>query len=274
MKRLSAKVFICLLFVFSVCTRSSLAQGLNVDEAKQFLHDSGLSELISSLPSTMGQQLDAKRLSSNSSAEIDKASKAITTAVQRVDGEKIALVYLSTDNRAVELAETLKFLASPLGQRISAAERLASRPEAQEEMKAYAQAQFSKPVNEQRASLIEDLSSALNADQVVMQLMKGVYFSVLDAVKVINPARALILESQMTNEWQSMEPMLSQQFSSFMLMGANYSYRNLSDEDLKAYIQFLKSDSGQAYWQVGIDIIDLYIQGFVSELVALLSSRN
>ncbi len=274
MKRLSARILPFLLLVLLSHAVPVLAKGLTADEAKKFLHDSGLRDLIASLPESMNQQLDAKRLSTNSAMSLDKTRQAIAKAAQKVDGEKIALVYLSQDTRAEDLAEALKFLASELGQRISAEERSASRPEAQIAMQAHAQEKASKPVDQPRIEMLEKLSSALNADQVVIQLIKGVYFSVLDAVSVIKPSKAKSLEQHMAQEWQSMEPMLRQQFSQFMLMGADYSYRNLSDENLLAYIAFLNSESGQAYWQVGVDIIDLYIQGFVSELVAELSNAK
>lgn len=263
-----------LLLVFVSHAAPLMAKGLSIEEAKQFLHDSGLSELIASLPDSMGQQLDMKRLSVNSSVSFEKTSAAVTHAAKKVDGEQIAMVYLSQDQRAEDLSEAIKFLASPLGQRISTEERAASTPEAQQKMQRYFQEQSFKSVKQDRAQLLEKLSLALNADKVVIQLMKGVYFSVLEAVAVINPNKAAALEARMNQEWQSMEPMLSQQFSEFMLMGANYSYRNLNDEDLSAYITFLKSKPGQAYWQVGVDIVDLYIQGFVSELVSELSSAK
>ncbi|KZZ76963.1 hypothetical protein A3766_12455 [Oleiphilus sp. HI0132] len=263
-----------LLLVFVSHAAPLMAKGLSIEEAKQFLHDSGLSELIASLPDSMGQQLDMKRLSVNSSVSFEKTSAAVTHAAKKVDGEQIAMVYLSQDQRAEDLSEAIKFLASPLGQRISTEERAASTPEAQQKMQRYFQEQSFKSVKQDRAQLLEKLSLALNADKVVIQLMKGVYFSVLEAVAVINPNKAAALEARMNQEWQSMEPMLSQQFSEFMLMGANYSYRNLNDEDLSAYITFLKSKPGQAYWQVGVDIVDLYIQGFVSELVSGLSSAK
>ena len=269
-KTLKTFFFLFILFITSFVS----AKGLSSEEAENFLHDSGLTELISSLPDSMGQQLDVQRLSTNSGVAIDKTRQAVLKAAQKVDGRQIALVYLSKDSRAQELADARKFLASPLGQRISEEERKASTAEAQVAMQAYAQELQSKPIDKIRAGLVQDLSLALNADEVVIKLMRGVYYSVLDAVKVLNPHKMRDLKNRMDSEWKSMEPMLKQQFSAYMLMGANYSYRNLSDEDLKAYIQFLKSRSGQAYWQVGVDIIDLYIQGFVSELVTLLSEQR
>ncbi|WP_156490767.1 hypothetical protein, partial [Oleiphilus sp. HI0086] len=71
-----------LLLVFVSHAAPLMAKGLSIEEAKQFLHDSGLSELIASLPDSMGQQLDMKRLSVNSSVSFEKTSAAVTHAAK------------------------------------------------------------------------------------------------------------------------------------------------------------------------------------------------
>lgn len=249
-----------------------VAAGLSPEQSKQFLYDSGLAELIASLPVTMEQQLDVKRLSANSPASLEQASQAVMKAASQVEGEKVALLYLSQQDRVKELSAALDFLASPLGQRIGEQERAASAPEAQMAMQAYAMQLAETPAPQSRNDLIQNLADSLNADKVVMQMMEGVFFSVLEVSELLDPAKAKVLKVMMENEWQNMEPQLSQQFAQFMIMGAHYSYRNLSDKDLSAYIEFLNSEPGKAYWRAGIDIIDLYMQGFVSELVAQLST--
>jgi len=101
--------------------------------------------------------------------------------------------------------------------------------------------------------------------------MEGIFFSVLEVTSEVNAASAPALKETMDKEWARMKPALSEQFSQFMVMGAHYSYRNVSDEDLTAYIKFLKSPNGQSYWRAGVDIIDLYMTNFVSKLAKRLT---
>ncbi len=218
-----------------------MAAGLSAEQSKQFLHESGLAELIASLPATMEQQLDVKRLSVNSPASFEQTSQAVLKAASLVDGEKVALLYLSQQDKVDELSVALDFLASPLGQRIGEQERAANTPEAQLAMQAYAMQLAENPAPKSRNDLIQKLVEVLKADKIVMQLMEGVYFSVLDVSALLDPAKAKVLKVMMENEWQNMEPQLSQQFSVFMTMGAYYSSRILSDQDLSGYIDFLSS---------------------------------
>ena len=87
------------------------------------------------------------------------------------------------------------------------------------------------------------------------------------------PKLSAELKAGIDAEWEKMEPMLNEQFKQYMVMGAHYSYRNLSDEDLSQYIAFLNTESGQVYWKTGIDIINLYLQQFITELVTILEQK-
>jgi hypothetical protein len=245
--------------------------GLDEKQAQQFLNDSGLNDLIEALPSTMQQQIDLKRLTLSSRLGLERTEQAILKATKDIDGQQIALLYLTEKNKAKKLSGAMTFLSSPLGQRISVEERAASKPEAQAEMQAYAMQLAATPPSLTRSETIQTLAEALNADKLVLNMMKGVFFSVLDVSKLIAATGTKQLEVEMEEQWQSMLPTLRTQFSQFMLMSAHYSYRNIADDDLNDYITFLNSDNGQAYWRTGVDIIDLYLQGFVSELVEEIS---
>jgi len=262
---------ISLLFLPSTCL---FASELNAENAQKFLHDSGLSELIDALPQTLEQQLNLPRLMAVNTIPRDSAQQAVDVALSQVGGQQLALSYLTSKPVAQALSGAVDFLASPLGQRIVAEERAAATPDAQLEMQAYAMQMASTPPANARISLIQDLMLAQNADQVILKLMQGTFYSVLDITQSLNPDLAKGLKIEMDKAWSKMKPVLSEQFSEFMLMGVQYSYRHISDEDLKTYIQFLNTPSGKAYWHTGLDIIDLYLKRFVVVFVEQLANKS
>lgn len=269
---LACSAFLIVLVSFSL--PSLAAKGLAPAEAQAFLHDSGLNELIASLPETVEQQLNLKRLTETNQLKFEQAKEAITQAANSIQSNNLAMNYLTKHADADKLKGAITFLASPLGQRVSAEEREASTPNAQLEMQAYAMQMAETPPPAKRIKLIQDLTDALNSDAVILTLMKGTFYSLLEVTEELNPEASDGLKEILDSEWQKMEPMLAEQFNQFMVMGAHYSYRNLSDEDLKSYIDFLNTDSGQAYWKAGIEIVNLYLQGFIKEMVTILEEEK
>lgn len=263
-----------LLALISLSLPSMASKGLSDSQAQTFLHDSGLDTLISSLPEAMEQQLNLQRLTETNQLKFDEAQAAISQAIQSVQDRNIALKYLTTEADAELLKGAMTFLASPLGQRIAVEERAASSAEAQLEMQAYAIEMAKTPPAPERIKLIQNLAGALNSDQVILTLMKGTFYSLLDITEALTPDAAATLKAGLDDEWNKIEPMLTEQFSQYMIMGAHYSYRNLSDADVKDYTAFLNTPSGQAYWQAGIEIINLYMKAFVKELVVLIKESK
>jgi hypothetical protein len=250
------------------------AKGLSEADAQTFLHDSGLDALIDSLAPTMEQQLNMQRLTQANQLQFAEAEDAIKQAINNIQGNELALNYLTTEADSKNLKAAMQFLASPLGRRIAVEEREASSPQAQLEMQAYAMQMAKTPPSEQRIELIQSLADALNADQVILSLMKGIFFTLVDVTEGLTPDASAGLKADLEAEWQQMEPMLSGQFRQFMVMGSHYSYRNLSDDDLKSYIDFLNTESGQAYWMAGLKIVDIYLQAFAQELVAIIKQQK
>jgi hypothetical protein len=250
------------------------AKGLSEQEAQTFLYDSGLDTLIESLGPAMEQQLNLQRLTKTNQLAFDQAEAAIQQAIASIQGTDLAMLYLTTDADTKNLKQAMAFLASPLGRRIAAEERAASGPDSQLEMQAYAMEMSKTPPSEQRIQLVQSLADALNADQVILNLMKGVFYTLVDVTEGLTPEASSALKADLDAEWQQMEPMLTAQFRQFMVMGTHYSYRNLNDADLQRYIDFLNTESGQAYWMAGLKIIDIYLQAFARELVTIIKQQK
>lgn len=249
-------------------------KGLSAQEAQTFLHDSGIDALIDSLPAAMEQQLNLQRLSQTNQLQFDEAEQAIKQAIDSIQGNQLALSYLTTKADAKNLKTAMQFLASPLGKQIAAEERAASEPDAQLEMQAYTMQLSKTPPDEQRIQLIQSLTQSLNADQVMLNMIKGIFYTLVDITEGLTPEASAELKKSLDAEWQQLEPVITEQFSQFMLMGSYYSYRNLTDEQLKDYIAFLNTESGQAYWKTGLKIVDIYLQAFAKELVAIIKQER
>jgi hypothetical protein len=258
--------------LLSLALPSMASKGLSDTEAQTFLHDSGLDTLIASFPDTMQQQLNLKRLTETNQLKFDEVQSAITQAAHSIQSRDLAINYLTTEADAENLKGAMVFLASPLGQRVAVEERAASTADAQLEMQAYAMQMAQTPPTAERIKLIQDLAGALNSDQLILTLMKGTFYSLLDITEALTPTMAESLKTGLDEEWSKLEPMLQSQFAEYMIMGAHFSYRNLPDADVKSYIDFLHTASGQAYWKAGIEIIHLYLQAFVKELVVTIKA--
>ena len=258
-----------ILLVFLQCNLAFASEekvGLSLKQANQFMTYSGMDELIQSLPQSMSQQLNLHRLMLIRDMTQDEAKQAVSKAISQVDGATIAINYLTRNNKAQALSDALDFLASPLGLRISHEEKAASSPDGQLAMQAYAKQLLEISPTKARETLIKQLSTALNAEQVVLEVMKGTVFSILKVAETINSQALETLRPEIESEWRQMKPALRNQLAQYMVMSSHYGYRNISSKDLKEYMAFLATDSGKAYWHAGIEVIDLYIKQFVIEL--------
>tara|TARA_R110001592_G_scaffold177076_2_gene417318 strand:- start:129499 stop:130260 length:762 start_codon:yes stop_codon:yes gene_type:complete len=244
------------------------AKGLSESQAKKFLQDSGLDALISSMPEAMEQQLDLQRLTEKNKLKLASVKSATSKAAQHIDNQRFALNYLTKQADAERLKGAIEFLKTPLGRKVVVEERAASSAEAQTEMQAYTKSMATSPPSPERIKLIQDLADSLNSDLVLMSLMKGTFYSLLDITRALNPDMAATLKAGLDEEWYKLEPKISAQFNQYMVVGAHYSYRNLSDAEVEGYMDFLNTPSGQAYWKTGIAIINLYMQEFIKELVS------
>lgn len=258
----------------SVTASAQANKGLSETDALTFLHDSGLDELINSIAPTMEQQFNLQRLTETNGLASDKVQAAMMEAVQSIQGYDLAINYLTSEADTKRLKTAMEFLASPLGRRIAAEERAASSPDAQLEIQAYAMQMAKNPPPESRIKLIQDLAGVLNADEVIMSMIRGIIFSLVDVTDAVSPSQSAGLKATLDAEWEKMEPMMREQFRQFMVMGSHYSYRNLADDDLQAYIEFLKTDSGQAYWMAGIEIVNIYMQAFSREMATVIQRQR
>jgi len=241
------------------------AQGLSVAQAQRYLNDSGLQQVIDAIPELMAQQINLGRLEQDPEV-VERASRAINQSLSRLDSSSMAIDYLTEKADAQKLEKAFGFLSTEVGKRILAAEVSASNPSAQMEMQAYAMQLAENPPEPTRARLIQSLVDKMDTDRWFVTIVESAFFAVAEWQQAMDQASRPALQSELQTEWQRIQPIVLEQFEQSVLLGAYYSYRKLSDEDVSAYVEFLDTPSGKAYSNTGLDVIKLYMNAFFKDL--------
>ena len=105
-------------------------------------------------------------------------------------------------------------------------------------------------------------------------IVKGMMYTTADIMTKIKPEAASLMKAEVEAQWQKMEPILSAQMTQYLVVAYHYTYRNISDQELTDYNQFLLSPDGQVYWSVSIEIVNRYLKTFSENLVRKLTSTH
>lgn len=148
---------------------------------------------------------------------------------------------------ARQLDDTLGWLDTPLGSRITALENEASEPAALDRMQAYARELRQRPASKRRTALVGELNAATGAGELTAAMTEaGVLASAL-GVNAAQPAQQRLPADVLRQQVKANLPRLRQQSDQMVTLSLLYAYRALSDQELEAYLKFLKSPSGVAY---------------------------
>ena len=273
---LVSMALIRMVLLMSLMAASAHAGGaLSADQAERYMKRSGLNEMLLSLQDSIAQRLDLSRLRL-AGIEVDASTQAaLTHALAEVDAQKIARDYIMSSEADAQLQQTLSFLESPLGHKITDAESAASAPEAQQAMHAHSLQMAQTPPPKERNELIDQLVKEAHMSESVLLLMERLVLMPGDlAVHLANTEKASSFKQELDQEWGNMRPALMLQFEQLVSMSAHYSYRELSNDELSQYIAFLSKPQGQAYWQTSLELVDKYLNQFVDEFVKLLSEKT
>ncbi len=263
-------IFILVIFNLSVAQ----AENLSVEQAQKFLHISGLQQGIDMLPQQFEQQINLQRLLTEDIVEHEKIGSLMNEAIAEIDGQGLALNYLTTNSKAGGLSHAISFLETDLGKAIVVAESQANEPVFQAEMQKYAhEMATNNSTSTERLELVQKLIRSLHVEDVMMNMVKGMMFSTLDIFKAVKPEAADFMEAELEKQWQSMEGVLKAQFSEYLSLSTHYIYKDISDQNLSEYIAFLNSKNGQVYWTSSMDIFNLYLNEFTKNFVNLIIKK-
>lgn len=166
-------------------------------------------------------------------------------AIQSVLGNYIA-DHLSTEDMMAVMA----WLDSPLGRKITHMEEMASTPEAYREMISSIPALKLASDYDERLDLVHEIDKSVKATELIVDRMMNMQVITVNSLSSAFPTMDLPSETEIRTNFKLNRQVISSAISREIALSILYTYRDISKEDLKAYIRFMETDHGKRYHQV------------------------
>jgi len=143
------------------------------------------------------------------------------------------------------LQNLLKWYESPLGQKIVNEETSSSGADEQANLLRYLASLQENPPAQERVNLIQDLESTTQLSDlttnITIEVLKGMIITINMSLPKDKQVEIASIEEDISN----IKPLIKEEFRKQMILSSYYTYRNLSNDELKEYIAFYKTKTGQ-----------------------------
>jgi hypothetical protein len=148
-----------------------------------------------------------------------------------------------------EMQAALAWLDTDAGARITRAEEAASGASDATRLAQYAQQLQTKPLPPERRKLIADVISATGAVRVAASVAENMALGIALGMDSLQPQERRVGEARMRAHMRQAMPAdkLQALFAQQLPVSFAYTYREVSDADLAAYVAFLRGATGKRY---------------------------
>lgn len=155
--------------------------------------------------------------------------------------------YIDRHVDEAKLKSLLAWYEASLGLKIAKLESEASRPEAMPKVQEYIQKMATNPPSPELLKILKELDEVARATDFAIEGAVAASWGVAKAMQAVLPEEKRIpigqLESVLQQQREQTRPALQQQ----VLGTAWFSYRDLTLDELKKYVEFYRTDSGK-WW--------------------------
>ncbi|GAB6096343.1 hypothetical protein JCM14469_25960 [Desulfatiferula olefinivorans] len=240
-----------------VCEGRGAGVDADVREMTRLLMEKcGINEQIDNVPEkTQAEVRDCFRrnealLGKISDQVIDEINGIIGDAFKPSAIRAILADYIGSRLSLADMQAVLAWLDSPLGRKLTHIEEMASTPEAYTHMVATLPSLTLTADYEERLELVHEIDRSVKATELILDRMLNMQVITLTALASAFPAMSLPSEETIRANFEKNRNSISQAVSREIALSILYTYRDISKEDIKDYIRFMKTDYGRRYHQV------------------------
>jgi hypothetical protein len=175
------------------------------------------------------------------------ASGSVRRAYDAGALEKAVLAGLESRYDARHAPTAHAWLQSPLGRRITRLEANSSTAEAAQAMREFALALRETPASPERVAAAKRLDEALGTTEFTVELTIVTSLGIAIALDATLPAERRSDREEMRARIESRREEFRSMFRPMSVVSFLYTYRDLSLEEIDAYLAFAESDAGRWY---------------------------
>lgn len=237
--------FLLLIPMFFVAAAAQAATEHHAALVQKYIRLSGLEKTINGLPAMIASMSQQKRLTSQD-PDIDK--KVAEAMVKGFDSKKVLAElqqYLLAHTDEYYLVDVLSWMETPLATKIQREEQQSEDPSKSAEVLRYIAKLQENPPPQERIALVQDLVATTHmvelASSIAVRLIRGT----LENVNKMLPNVQQVPQEQIEARLRQVRSMLEGSLRQQMTLSSYYTYRNISDEELRQYIAFYKGETGK-----------------------------
>lgn len=250
---------ICLwAIVLSLLPVFSYAQNQNSSQVEELFVKSGMQQQLTQLPSIIQAMFNQSAREDEQARKLPKSllsamSAAVTEAFAPKKLRETMLSELNAKLTAQDVKEVLQWLDSPTGKKCTRLEEAASTSEAQADMQQYAAKLQASPPTSERLKALREFDSAVKATEGAVDTAINTQVALALAIIATFPAERQMPLDAVSREMEKNRPALEANVRSQVLISHLYTYRSLTEAEIRVYAAFAKSPAGLKYHSASRD---------------------
>ena len=247
-----------ILFLLLVCVFPADSQDDHNRLLQELFAKSGLDQLVERLPmivqqgmhQAVAQDQNLKRLPAQTVQEL------MDTAASAYESQKLRGIMLRSFAGKMDDAEirsVTRWLDSPTGVKCTDLEKQSLTPEGLRDLARFAEEIQKKPPRPERLKLIEELDRVTKATATSVEIFINSNLAVATAATLSLPEQSPMPLSEIRKKLEAGRAAIENALQEQTRVSLLYTYRSLSDSEIKEYIDIAASPAGSKFNEAGIE---------------------
>ncbi len=257
---------------FLLLTSAAAQAQTDTTQAEQLLRQSGIWEQLGTMTQSFANGVVAEvAKSSPGSSEAERARlQRLTERAFAADKLQATALRVMAQGIQPQHAETiLDWYRTSAGQAIRQAEVVATEEQSRlpfEQVQQAGQRVLGR-LPDARRELINDIVTATRAAEAMLQIMEGALLAMQRGLALAAPDRPALSEQQMVRVLRSQRKAMLDSFTGIARSSSALAYHDITDKDLRAYVDFCNSPHGSHFFNVSILAFEQAISAAMQDMM-------
>lgn len=159
-----------------------------------------------------------------------------------------------------ELQKVLSWYEGNPGQKLSKLENQLSDPEKAKDLVEFAKQAQEKPIPEARQALYQSLDKATLTTQTTVDMQLNSRVAMVKAMNKTAKSEKKLSDAEINEKIEAQRPQATSFMQQINMVKFAYLYKDVSDKDVNAYLEFAESDVGKKYFKARSRALDAAMQ--------------